>query len=225
MNMITYCCYGIYADVGHSEDCKNARPAASPAPAQPARAQADLTDDQVRALRDVIIDNWPPNLKKVAMAAQAVAIRIAAEEFGISAATPAQETADVPPPMPQPRAFTTQIAEGRVLFLPRVSLNTRGMVGLYTSADIMKVNALWQQRIRALSAQPFSDSHRKTLINLLSCCLAWEPQVCVMGNVRAGDAAEALADVLGIGIERPTAQPANHHAGAQADSSEKEQQR
>lgn len=52
---------------------------------------------------------------------------------------------------------------------------------------------------------PLADDHRKVLTDLLSCCLAWEPQVCVMGNVRAGDAAEALAEVLGIGTDGVTA--------------------
>jgi hypothetical protein len=41
-----------------------------------------------------------------------------------------------------------------------------------------------------------SEKDRKVLLDLLSCCLAWEPQVCVMGNVTAGDAADALANVL-----------------------------
>lgn len=27
---------------------------------------------------------------------------------------------------------------------------------------------------------------------LIACCEAWEPEVCVMGNVRAGEAAKAL---------------------------------
>lgn len=35
-----------------------------------------------------------------------------------------------------------------------------------------------------------------TLRAMLSCCEAWEPTVCIMGNVRAGDAAEALRAAL-----------------------------
>lgn len=35
-----------------------------------------------------------------------------------------------------------------------------------------------------------------TLRAMLSCCDAWEPTVCIMGNVRAGDAAEALRAAL-----------------------------
>ena len=30
---------------------------------------------------------------------------------------------------------------------------------------------------------------------LIACCEAWEPEVCVMGNVRAGDAAQALRNL------------------------------
>ena len=30
------------------------------------------------------------------------------------------------------------------------------------------------------------------LDELIACCEAWEPDVCVLGNVRAGDAAQAL---------------------------------
>jgi hypothetical protein len=37
---------------------------------------------------------------------------------------------------------------------------------------------------------------RETLRELLACCEAWEPTACVMGNVRAGDAADALRAAL-----------------------------
>jgi hypothetical protein len=41
-----------------------------------------------------------------------------------------------------------------------------------------------------------TDAQRKTLSDLMVCCMHWEPQVCVMGNVRAGDAAEAIYAAL-----------------------------
>lgn len=50
----------------------------------------------------------------------------------------------------------------------------------------------------ALSGQSKNgaDAHAKTLTDLLACFLSWESQVCVLGNVRAGDAAEAIKDAL-----------------------------
>lgn len=41
-----------------------------------------------------------------------------------------------------------------------------------------------------------APAYEATLRDLLACCLSWEPQVCVMGNVRAGDAAAALTVAL-----------------------------
>lgn len=44
-----------------------------------------------------------------------------------------------------------------------------------------------------------SDELRKaaqTLRDMLACCEAWEPSVCILGNVRAGDAAKALRAAL-----------------------------
>jgi hypothetical protein len=38
--------------------------------------------------------------------------------------------------------------------------------------------------------------YAQTLRELLACCHAWGPNVRVMGNVRAGDAAAAIAHVL-----------------------------
>jgi hypothetical protein len=38
--------------------------------------------------------------------------------------------------LPEPAAFTTQIKEGRVIFMARVSLNTQGLVGIFTSDQL-----------------------------------------------------------------------------------------
>lgn len=48
----------------------------------------------------------------------------------------------------------------------------------------------------------------ETLLELRACCLAWERRVCVMGNVQAGDAADA--------IERTLARLAAHDALVEA---------
>lgn len=38
--------------------------------------------------------------------------------------------------------------------------------------------------------------HAETLRDLLACCNAWEPEVRILGNVKAGDAAQAVAWML-----------------------------
>lgn len=51
-----------------------------------------------------------------------------------------------------------------------------------------------------------SDELRKaaqTLRDMLACCEAWEPSVCILGNVRAGDAAKALRAALSAPDGRP----------------------
>lgn len=47
-----------------------------------------------------------------------------------------------------------------------------------------------------------TDTDRATITDLLICCDAWEPATCVMGNVRAGDAARALRALLDRLAER-----------------------
>ena len=42
---------------------------------------------------------------------------------------------------------------------------------------------------------------------LIACCEAWEPEVCVMGNVRAGDAANRLRFLRGIALPLLTGNP------------------
>ena len=37
---------------------------------------------------------------------------------------------------------------------------------------------------------------RATVADLIDCCISWEPDVCILGNVRAGDAAKALQNLL-----------------------------
>lgn len=49
------------------------------------------------------------------------------------------------------------------------------------------------------STSPFAallDEHRRTLTDLYRCFMSWEPQVRVLGNVRADDAANAIRAVL-----------------------------
>jgi hypothetical protein len=38
--------------------------------------------------------------------------------------------------------------------------------------------------------------HAQTVRDLIACCRAWEPDVRILGNVRAADAADALAYML-----------------------------
>jgi hypothetical protein len=47
----------------------------------------------------------------------------------------------------------------------------------------------------------------QTVQALIACCDAWEPSVCVMGNVRAGDAAAALRALLAQLQAGETARP------------------
>jgi hypothetical protein len=52
--------------------------------------------------------------------------------------------------------------------------------------------------IPALAGQvePSVRQHAETLRDLLACCSAWEPEARILGNVKAGDAAQAVAWML-----------------------------
>jgi hypothetical protein len=53
------------------------------------------------------------------------------------------------------------------------------------------------QRKQSEQAEPVSaDPHTTTLRNLLECCLSWEPDACVLGNVTARQAVAALRAAL-----------------------------
>jgi hypothetical protein len=55
--------------------------------------------------------------------------------------------------------------------------------------------------------KPYPEDAIQTVQALIACCDAWEPSVCVMGNVRAGDAAAALRVLLAqlqVGETAPT---------------------
>jgi hypothetical protein len=63
------------------------------------------------------------------------------------------------PPEPEPTAHVTKVAEGRILFLPRPSLDAEGMVALFTAdqlrardRQIVKLCARVCDRVRAKSA-------------------------------------------------------------------------
>jgi hypothetical protein len=43
--------------------------------------------------------------------------------------------------LPEPAAFVTKISEGRILMLPRSSLNTQGMAALYTADQLTAAHA------------------------------------------------------------------------------------
>lgn len=50
----------------------------------------------------------------------------------------------------------------------------------------------------ALAIKEHREKQTQVLRGLLACCRAWEPDVRILGNVRAGDAARALEHVLGV---------------------------
>jgi hypothetical protein len=59
------------------------------------------------------------------------------------------------------------------------------------------------EAIEALkTAATLTAGQRQTLADLMVCCMSWQKQVRVLGNVRAGDAASALHAVL-FEVEAP----------------------
>lgn len=60
--------------------------------------------------------------------------------------------------------------------------------------------------VAGFSEAKISDEHCRTLTELLTCFMSWEPQVRVLGNVRADDAANAIRTVLAAPFQ-PAAAP------------------
>ncbi len=48
----------------------------------------------------------------------------------------------------------------------------------------------------AVPVEPSVRQHAETLRDLLACCNAWAPEERILGNVKAGDAAQAVAWML-----------------------------
>jgi hypothetical protein len=73
----------------------------------------------------------------------------------------------------------------------------------------------------AAPAQAVPDEHWATLSALRECCEVWEPEVCVMGNVRAGDAAAAIQAMLAappsVGMSDAAQEPVARLAGVPTD--------
>lgn len=72
----------------------------------------------------------------------------------------------------------------------------KALRALAQTAEQPEAGAGWPDRLKMIAKE------------LLVCCEAWEPDVCVMGNVRAKDAAEVLRDYI--------AHP--HNAGEQGEA-------
>jgi len=68
---------------------------------------------------------------------------------------------------------------------------------LVPADDLETVEDVTERKLAAVTA-PDNGSTAEVLAAVLECARAWVPEARIMGNVRAGDIARAVADVLAV---------------------------